>query len=122
MSVPFALGYFLWIYHNLANRRSTAASDGISQYVSNKVVLSGIIASKDGRRGQGDVSSNLDPGTILSGANDRGCLTHLRTTFVSVCLKKIIVIFSVLDVSRKVITLETSKPGGNVDSSCGKHD
>ena len=122
MSVPFALGYFLWIYHNLANKRSTAASDGISQYVSNKVVLSGLVADNDVSIRQDNGTINLDPWSILADADESSFLAHLRTTFVSVCLKKLIVRVSVLDLSYKNITLAAIEPGGNIDGSCGNHD
>ena len=92
----------------MANRSSTAAGDGISRYMSNKVVLSGLIAANDGRSVQGDGASNLEPGIILAGVNEGGGLTRIRTAFVSMCISKIIVRVSVLDVSCKVITLATS--------------
>ena len=73
----------------------------------NKVVLSGLIAANGGKSGKGDGASDLEPGIILAGADESGCLTNTRTLFFSVYLKKLIVRVSVLDVSRKDITLET---------------
>ena len=113
MIAPVALGNFQWICRNLANISSTAAGDGIRRYVRNKVVLSGLIAANDGRIGQGDSASDLDPGSILTGANESGCLTHPMTAFVIVCLNKLIVRVSVMNVGRKLITLATSEPGEN---------
>ena len=122
MSVPVALENFRLICCNLANRRSTTAGNVISRYLNNNIVLSGIIAVNDGGSGQGNSASDLCPGSILAGADESGCLTHLRTTFVSVCLDKLLVRVSVIDISYKVVTLATSEPGGNRDGSCGDHD
>ena len=122
MRIPVALGYFQWICCNLSNRSSTAAGDGIIRYMRNKVVLSGLISANDGGNVQGDGASNLYPGSILTGDNESSCLTHLRTTLLIMCVKKLIARVSVMDVSRKVIPLTTSEPGGNGDGSCGDHD
>ena len=111
MSAPVALGHFQWILPNLANRRSTAAVNIIIRNVRNKMVLIGLIAFNDGGSGKGDSARNLEPGNILADANENGCLTHFRITFVSVCLENLIVRVSVLGVSRKVISLATSEPG-----------
>ena len=86
------------------------------------MILGGLIASNGGGSGKGGGASELDPGSILAGANQSGFITHLRTTFVSVCLKKLIVRVSIMDVSRKVITLDTSEHRGNGDGSCGDHN
>ena len=122
MRILVALGNFRWICCNLSNRSFTEAGDGIIRYVRNKVVLSGLISANDGRNGQGDGTRKLDPGSILTGDNESGCLTHLRTMLLIMCLKKLIERVSVMDVSRKVITFTTSEPGGNRDGSCGNHD
>ena len=111
MNVPVSLGNFQWICCNLDNRISTAAGNGISRYVSNKVVLSDLIVANYGGSVQGNGASKLEPGSILADTYESGCLTHIRTTFVSVCLKKLIVRFSVLDISCNFITLDTSETG-----------
>ena len=74
----------------------------------NNLVISGLIAADYYGSGQGDIASDLEPGIILGGSDESSCLTHIRTTFVSICLKKLILIVSVMGVSRKVIILETS--------------
>ena len=74
------------------------------------MVLSGLIAANDGRSVQGDGASNLEPGSILAGFNEVGCLTHIRTVFVRMCIRKLIVRVSVLGVSCKVITLSIIEP------------
>ena len=83
------------------------------------MVLSGLIDANDVRSGQGNGASNLEPWSILAGANQSGCLTHFQTMFVSVCLDKLIVRVYVLDLSLKVSTLATNEPGGNRDGSRG---
>ena len=113
MSVTVTLGHFLCICCNFSNRSSTAAGDGIIRHVSNKMVPSGLISSDNGRIVQGDSASDLDPGSILTGANESGCLTHPMTAFVIVCLNKLTVRVSVMNVGRKLITLATSEPGEN---------
>ena len=111
MSIPVALGQLQWIHRKLANRISNTDGSIISCNVSNKMILSGLIAANDGRSGQGNSTSDLEPGSILAGTNKSGCLNNFRTTFVRLCLKKLIVRAPVLDVSRKVSTLATSEPG-----------
>ena len=122
MSAPVALGHFRWICCNLTNRISTVSGDGIIQYVKNKMVLSGLIDSNDGGIGKGNGASDLEPGSIFTGTYEISCITHLKTTFVSVFLKKLKVRVSVLVVSSKVITLATREPGVNRKVNCGDYD
>ena len=86
------------------------------------MVIGSLIADNYGGSGKGVGASNLEPGIILAGGGKNGCLTHFITTFVSVCLKKLIVRVYVQDVSRKFVTLVTSEPGGNIYGICGNHD
>ena len=122
MSVPVALRHFQWICCNLANRSSTTDGNSISRYMSNKMVLSGLIDANDGRSEQVGSVGDLDTSSILAGAKKSSCLTHIITMLVSVYLKKIIVRVSVLYLSHKIVNRATSESGGNGDLSRGDHD